>query len=451
MSAQKIYHLLLCLLLCSSIFAQENDAITCSDGIDNDNDGLIDCMDDDCKLLGMNSCATCLNNGLSFADTLLDYTLTCNESINANVNRSIGLSDVSNVSLGEGGSLTLGFTNNVLSNSGDIKPDIWIFETGMFVEETEIELLPIDEQTIELLINANVTDIDGDGYYDFGVVKGATSSIDIDQIVPNIDQGILKFNAIQVTDVPMVTCEESIPVGFKGADIDAVCALFSLPVDCAGAVDGKAIIDDCGNCLETEDANFNELCKDCMGIINGSHVYDDCGVCLNINDEQFNESCKDCKGLTNGTNITDDCGVCLLPNDPLFNATCTDCKGNSNGNFAIDNCGLCLSPDDPSFNISCLNIYIPNAFSPNNDGINDRFQLFAKPNESYFIKSYQIFNRWGQKVYEAKDFDIKNSDFWWDGIIGDKLADTSVFIYHIVVEDETKHIKSYNGNVTVIR
>lgn len=451
MLAQKTYHLFLFFLFCSSMFAQENNAITCSDGIDNDNDGMIDCMDADCKTLGMNSCATCLNDGLSFADTLIDFTLTCNESINADPNRSIGLSDVSNVSLGEGGSLTLGFTNNVLSNSGNTEPDIWIFETGMFVEETNIELLPADEKTIELLINANVTDIDGDGYYDIGVVEGATSSIDIDQIIPNIEQGILKFSAIQVTDVPAVTCEASIPAGFKGADIDAVCALFSLPIDCAGTVDGNAIIDDCGNCFEIEDINFNELCKDCNGIINGAHIYDDCGVCLNIDDEQFNESCKDCKGLPNGTNIIDACGDCLPANDPLFNGACIDCKGTPNGSFVIDNCGLCLLPNDESFNISCLNIYIPNAFSPNNDGNNDLFQLFAKPNESYLIKSYQIFNRWGQIVYEAKDFDIQNSNFWWDGTVNNTVTNISVFTYHILVEDETKHIKSYKGNVTVIR
>jgi gliding motility-associated-like protein len=56
----------------------------------------------------------------------------------------------------------------------------------------------------------------------------------------------------------------------------------------------------------------------------------------------------------------------------------------------------------------CLTIKIPDAFSPNGDGVNDLFEITNI--ESYPENSFQVFNRWGNKVYEAKPYTNK-----WDG------------------------------------
>ncbi|MEO0339262.1 MAG: gliding motility-associated C-terminal domain-containing protein, partial [Bacteroidota bacterium] len=57
-----------------------------------------------------------------------------------------------------------------------------------------------------------------------------------------------------------------------------------------------------------------------------------------------------------------------------------------------------LQPDDA--NCQEIEIAVPNAFSPNNDGINDRFELFFPQNNPIEqIESLYIFNRWGSKVY----------------------------------------------------
>ncbi|MBK9177326.1 MAG: gliding motility-associated C-terminal domain-containing protein [Flavobacteriales bacterium] len=56
----------------------------------------------------------------------------------------------------------------------------------------------------------------------------------------------------------------------------------------------------------------------------------------------------------------------------------------------------------------CLTINIPDAFSPNGDGTNDLFEITNI--ESYPENTFQVFNRWGNKVYEAKPYTNK-----WDG------------------------------------
>ncbi|MEM6722738.1 MAG: LamG domain-containing protein [Bacteroidota bacterium] len=94
--------------------------------------------------------------------------------------------------------------------------------------------------------------------------------------------------------------------------------------DCAGNLQGDAIIDDCGNCYAPDDPNFNN-CFDCAGIPFGPAEEDECGNCLPITNPAFN-ACLDCEGTPDGPAILDDCGVCRLPDDPAFNS-CLDCLG----------------------------------------------------------------------------------------------------------------------------
>ena len=56
---------------------------------------------------------------------------------------------------------------------------------------------------------------------------------------------------------------------------------------------------------------------------------------------------------------------------------------------------------------------IPEAFSPNGDGINDYFEILGI--EHYENNSITIINIWGNKVYEAKNYGISTSPKFWDG------------------------------------
>ncbi|MFK7983550.1 MAG: gliding motility-associated C-terminal domain-containing protein, partial [Saprospiraceae bacterium] len=72
-------------------------------------------------------------------------------------------------------------------------------------------------------------------------------------------------------------------------------------------------------------------------------------------------------------------------------------------------------------------IFAPNVFSPNNDHINDLFEIFIGPTIDYG-QHLQIFNRWGQLVYAMKNND-KDSRLNWDGYIQGKPADSGIYIY----------------------
>jgi len=198
----------------------------------------------------------------------------------------------------------------------------------------------------------------------------------------------------------------------------------------------------------------NECDKpDCENVLGGDKILDDCGNCFSLGDPEFNASCTDCAGTINGSFGLDECGNCLLLDDPEYNASCTDCAGSINGSFVLDDCGNCLLPDDPEFKLICPEneLYIPNAFSPNDDNINNTFQIFGRNKNDIQIKTYIIYNRYANKVYEAYNFDINSNKFWWDGFYQNIKQSIGVYVYFIEAEFLDGSSKSYKGNVTLVR
>jgi gliding motility-associated-like protein len=93
----------------------------------------------------------------------------------------------------------------------------------------------------------------------------------------------------------------------------------------------------------------------------------------------------------------------------------------------------------------CLKgFYIPNAFTPDNNGRNDSFKPFI----GGVVKQYQftVYNRWGQIVFTSKDL-IKG----WDGKFGGVTEDSNVFVWICTYQLEGETIKMEKGTVTLIR
>lgn len=92
---------------------------------------------------------------------------------------------------------------------------------------------------------------------------------------------------------------------------------------------------------------------------------------------------------------------------------------------------------------------MPNAFSPNGDGLNDVFEPKFVNKSGYVIKSFKVYNRWGQLVYQ----DAGTRKASWNGYYynKDKPADAGVYYYYIDVLfiDGTKEF--VKGDVTIIR
>ncbi len=90
---------------------------------------------------------------------------------------------------------------------------------------------------------------------------------------------------------------------------------------------------------------------------------------------------------------------------------------------------------------------VPNAFSPNGDGLNDRFFPLIT-GEGYALESFLVFNRWGQLVYEAY---LNNGISGWDGSYNGKPADLGVYFYHIVLNNPSGKQVVKKGEVTLLR
>lgn len=112
----------------------------------------------------------------------------------------------------------------------------------------------------------------------------------------------------------------------------------------------------------------------------------------------------------------------------------------------------CFS-DTYSFFIQSLSdsIALPNIFSPNGDGVNDVFRIFSEidfnQTDLIVIKSFTVFNRWGQKVYEAAGPDAR-----WDGNVDGNPAPSDVYIYLIQVDiPKSGRFEELKGSVTLVR
>lgn len=87
-----------------------------------------------------------------------------------------------------------------------------------------------------------------------------------------------------------------------------------------------------------------------------------------------------------------------------------------------------------------FSVFIPNAFSPNDDGLNDIFLPVVNAVSHYY---FIIFDRWGHKVFETND-----SSAGWNGYLNGKLCPKDIYVYKLSLKDdvgqETYH---YTGKI----
>jgi len=97
-----------------------------------------------------------------------------------------------------------------------------------------------------------------------------------------------------------------------------------------------------------------------------------------------------------------------------------------------------------SLTVYVTNAMLPNAFSPNGDGLNDVFKLIPQ-DENVSIKDFSVYNRYGQKVFFTRDITEG-----WDGHFNGKPADVAVYFYLVryIIGENTYTLK---GDVTLVR
>ncbi len=116
--------------------------------------------------------------------------------------------------------------------------------------------------------------------------------------------------------------------------------------------------------------------------------------------------------------------------------------------YGFNNC-----PNDTAYGFIKLitdqvTIYIPNAFSPNGDGVNDYFDIGGVGIKSY---SYNIYNRWGEHIYASPQPSPKGEGEGWDGTFHGVEVPEGVYLYQLDVTDIFDQHHYLSGNVTLMR
>lgn len=94
-------------------------------------------------------------------------------------------------------------------------------------------------------------------------------------------------------------------------------------------------------------------------------------------------------------------------------------------------------------NDECGDLFVPTAFSPNDDSQNDLECVYGKCIETLL---FSIYNRWGEKVFETTD-----QKQCWDGIYRGKKMNTGVFVYYLQATLKTGESVTKKGNIGLVR
>lgn len=117
----------------------------------------------------------------------------------------------------------------------------------------------------------------------------------------------------------------------------------------------------------------------------------------------------------------------------------------------VFNRGGCTAADQLTVNVLCnnANLYIPNTFSPNNDGMNDLF--YPRGNGIFTIRQIKIFTRWGEVVFEKNNFNPNDASKAWDGTFKGRKLNPDVFVYVVDVVCDNDNMLTFKGNVALIK
>jgi gliding motility-associated-like protein len=100
---------------------------------------------------------------------------------------------------------------------------------------------------------------------------------------------------------------------------------------------------------------------------------------------------------------------------------------------AIAYAGTCVAEDELLVIVDTeFNIFVPNIFSPNLDNINDFVTAFADE-EVVEIVDFEIFDRWGEKVFKKQHFPLNQPQLGWDGRFKGEPMNPGVFVYKLTV------------------
>ncbi len=143
------------------------------------------------------------------------------------------------------------------------------------------------------------------------------------------------------------------------------------------------------------------------------------------------------------------------PSDGL---TCTDCpvtysevdqtttyyltSVSANGCLAIDSVTVFVQS-------SIEDVFIPNTFTPNSDGLNDMFTVLG-PGISGILQA-AVYDRWGERIWYTQNVSPNTVEASWDGTFKGETVIQGVYAYYFELQYFSGRVEQFSGNVTLIR
>ena len=94
-------------------------------------------------------------------------------------------------------------------------------------------------------------------------------------------------------------------------------------------------------------------------------------------------------------------------------------------------------------------ILVPTGFSPNGDQNNDLLLVHGRSGAN--ISLFQVFDRWGELLYQDSEFMVNDNTRGWDGTFKDKDMPSGVYVWYVEVEYDDGMTDSFKGETTLIR
>ncbi|MBK9727723.1 MAG: gliding motility-associated C-terminal domain-containing protein [Saprospiraceae bacterium] len=144
--------------------------------------------------------------------------------------------------------------------------------------------------------------------------------------------------------------------------------------------------------------------------------------------------------------------------NPILNLSCNQCEDpfanppeTAIYNVTVIDTNGCISTKRIRIVVETPKVWVPNVFSPNGDNINDILWIHGSKEDVTRIHNFQIFDRWGNRVFETRNFQPNDQSKAWNGTFKDQKCNPGVYIYWAEVELINGQKWIIKGDITLIR
>ena len=143
---------------------------------------------------------------------------------------------------------------------------------------------------------------------------------------------------------------------------------------------------------------------------------------------------------------------------PLDFLNCDDCQypvstpeHDINYQVVVTNENGCRAEDNKTIFVEQIRrVFLATGFTPNEDGFNDVFYPQGGAGTER-VQLFRVYDRWGEVVFENKDFELNNPAEGWDGTFRGKPMNSNVFVWTAEVRFTDGAVILYKGDVSLLR